>query len=170
MARGLGVPLRGIGTLDAVARRAEVSDGIVGVIGDAMRGEIYPVLYRCEGGIVRRLTPYEVRKPFEVAQAWARDIHEEIVLCGNGLVRYSEVMTEALGSRARLADSAQWYPSGRSLLDCVWADTASASEEPSVILPVYTRLSDAEEAERARPTCGAPLPESGVSGPEEATR
>ena len=43
------------GTLDAIARRFADHDGLVGVVGDAMRQEVYPALFRCGGGRVTRL-------------------------------------------------------------------------------------------------------------------
>ena len=49
----LGVPLYGVGTLDAVAWRSHGSGrALIGVVGDAMRGEVYPVLFgrRWAGG------------------------------------------------------------------------------------------------------------------------
>ena len=48
MALGANIPLLGASTLDACAWRAWAAGtrGLVGVVGDAMRGEVYPALYR----------------------------------------------------------------------------------------------------------------------------
>jgi len=50
---------------------------LIGVLGDAMRGEVYPALFSCEsdasGNIsVRRLSADRVTKPAEVAAEWTK--------------------------------------------------------------------------------------------------
>ena len=47
---GLGVPLYGASTLDAAAWAAWLAGarGMLGVVGDAMRGEVYPGIYRLD--------------------------------------------------------------------------------------------------------------------------
>ena len=67
LAHGLGVPLVGFGTLDAVAYAATDAEGLVGVLGDAMRGEVYPALFRVHAGSAIRLTADRVVRPAEVA-------------------------------------------------------------------------------------------------------
>ncbi|HET6351316.1 MAG TPA: tRNA (adenosine(37)-N6)-threonylcarbamoyltransferase complex transferase subunit TsaD [Coriobacteriia bacterium] len=173
LAQGLGAPLYGIGTLDAIAWRTaasgELAEGaLLGVVGDAMRGEVYPALFRFEGGRMVRLTTDTVAKPGDAAASWAETVNEPLLLAGNGLAKYAEIFAEALGDRAVIAPSELWAPDGAGLL-AAYDDAASRGHEgdgvAALVLPVYTRLSDAEEAERARlglPT--APPPESGVAG------
>ena len=64
LAQGLGAPLYGVGSLDAIAWQLAGFEGTIGVVGDAMRGEVYPALFRIgrrEGGAVdgrsRRRSP-----------------------------------------------------------------------------------------------------------------
>lgn len=178
LAHGLRMPLVGFGTLDAVARRVS-AEGLVGVLGDAMRGEVYPALFRAHAGSYERLTPDRVSFPVHVADAWA-ELGEPITLTGSGLARHLDVFESALGDNARVASKALWAPDGRSLIAAAWAERGEASvsaiagmpasaayeaAHPRTLLPVYTRLSDAEEAERLR-LGGAPsVPGSGVAGP-----
>jgi bifunctional N6-L-threonylcarbamoyladenine synthase / protein kinase Bud32 len=163
IASGLAVPLYGVGTLDAVARRFAEHDTLVGVVGDAMRKEVYPALFRCRGGRVERLTAYEVTKPEVAATRWAADTGDEpFLLAGNGLAKYADIFTGALGDRARLTPSADWTPTGASLLLQAYAGASApagagpeAGEgDPATLLPIYTRLSDAEEIERAKLPAG----------------
>jgi N6-L-threonylcarbamoyladenine synthase/protein kinase Bud32 len=170
LAQGLGVPLYGVGTLDAIAERFAGRDGLVAVVGDAMRREVYPALFRCENGSVSRLTPDTVSGPAEVAARWAEGLGEQILLAGDGLEKYAEVFAAALGDRAEIAPAAMWGPTGGSLLQAAWR-TGAAREGGSVatVLPIYTRLSDAEEAERAIAT-DPRLPDSGVAGPGPGER
>lgn len=173
LAHGRGVPLVGFGTLDAVARRIP-AEGLVGVLGDAMRGEVYPVLYRVHAGSWQRLGEDRVSFPAHVAAEWA-GLGERIVLTGAALAKYRDTFASALGECAGFAPDRQWVPDGPSLIAAAWArsgegslrDVASArtASHPRLLLPAYTRLSDAEEAERLR-LGGAPgVPNTGVAGP-----
>jgi len=167
VAQGLGAPLYGVNTLDAIAERFAGREGLVGVLGDAMRREVYPGLYRLSGGGVERLTPDAVTAPAVVAQEWAR-LGEPVLLAGNALRKYADVFCEALGDAALIAPEALWTPTGESLLMASWRDRAASRQGDGVaatVLPVYTRLSDAEEAERTACGAGPRLDASGVAGP-----
>lgn len=163
LAQGLGVPLAGFGTLDAVAFNFTGRvEGLVGVVGDAMRGEVYPALFSLEGPHPRRLTPDTVADPNHVASQWSRSTEAPVLLAGDGLAKHADVFLERLGERARVAGEQLWLPRGGSCLACVAALGEQAFKQPGAVLPVYTRLADAEHAEGR-----AGVPESGVAGPPE---
>ena len=176
LAHGLGVPLWGVGTLDAIAwgladddlpAGSNAQEALLGVLGDAMRGEVYPALFECESGRVRRLAPDRVAKPADAAREWA-SLEQRIVLAGNGLRKYGDLFRDALGRSAEWAPQQRWAPSALGMLGA-YGDAISRGElgngDPGGVLPIYTRLSDAEEAETARlsDTSGA-VPGSGVAG------
>jgi len=179
LAHGLGVPLVGLGTLDAVAWCFADSDAIVGIVGDAMRGEVYPCLFRCGGGRCERIGEYRVAKPVDAAAEWAAMDDPPTILAGNGLTKYGEVFRSALGGRSRVSAEELWTPTGASVvlaaaaegdepsLSAALAYPHAAGTHPGVLLPVYTRLSDAEEAEERRrgttPGCGVAGPRVGAS-------
>lgn len=182
LAHGWGVPLVGLGTLDAVAWRFAEHEGLVGIVGDAMRGEVYPCTFRCGDGRVERLDAYRVMRPAEVAAAWAA-LGEPLLLAGNGLLKYRDVFAESLGARAIIAEEALWTPAGASCIQAAIAEVEPPSLKqalddphapnlhPGVLLPVYTRLSDAEETERARSgDLGTSVPRGGVAGVAEGER
>jgi tRNA threonylcarbamoyl adenosine modification protein YeaZ len=167
IAQGLGVPLYSVGTLDAVAERFAGRDGLVCVVGDAMRREVYPALFRCVGGEVTRLTPDAVSAPAATAEEWA-GLPGPLLIAGNGLRKYQQLFLDALGDKAEIAPEPMWAPSGESLLAAAWREwkaDALGDGAPATVLPVYTRLSDAEENERARCGQAVPAPSSGVAGP-----
>ena len=164
LACGLERPLFGASTLDAVAWgvwRAGVR-GLVGVVGDAMRREVYPGLYQVDEEGPRRLFEVErVAKVPVAVEEWAACAdHDQITLAGDGLKKY-RAQFEAAGF-ARFASEEAWYPSGEGLLrafvagaadgshDVASADDSAAGGDPALVLPVYTRLSDAEENEAKR--------------------
>lgn len=167
IAQGLGVPLLGVNTLDAIAERFAGREGLVGIVGDAMRREVYPALYRLSGSGIERLTPDAVSPPALVAVEWA-GLDEPVLLAGNGLRKYAEVFSAAMRERALMAPEALWTPTGESLLMASWRDAAAGREgdgRVDTLLPVYTRLSDAEEAERAGTGPSVGSHPSGVAGP-----
>jgi tRNA threonylcarbamoyl adenosine modification protein YeaZ len=167
IAQGLGVPLMGVNTLDAVAERFVGRSGLVGVVGDAMRREVYPALYRLTPGRIERLSGDAVAAPSAVADEWAA-LSEPVLLSGNGLRKYADVFRERMGEAAMIGPESLWTPTGESLLMVSWRQLLAGTEGPgdvALLLPVYTRLSDAEEAERARGIGCAPVGASGVAGP-----
>ncbi|PKQ30079.1 MAG: tRNA (adenosine(37)-N6)-threonylcarbamoyltransferase complex dimerization subunit type 1 TsaB [Actinobacteria bacterium HGW-Actinobacteria-10] len=164
LSQGMKVPLHGVGTLDAVAWNLRDHGGLVGVLGDAMRGEVYPALYRATGDSVERLSAERVADPAQVAREWER-LGEPIVITGNALGKYADLF-DGVGT---LAPEALRPVLGGGLLaayERAIADGSLGDGDPGVLLPVYTRLSDAEENERARiGSCESSLPDNGVAGP-----
>ena len=153
LAHGLGVPLWGVGTLDAIAwGLASEREMLLGVLGDAMRGEVYPALFRCANGRAVRVAPDYVAKPADVAAEWAK-LGEPITLVGNGLRKYGSLFADALGDAATVADEDRWAPRAKGLFRAFGAARDAGelgSGGPGELLPIYTRLSDAEENEAAR--------------------
>ena len=148
MALGANIPLLGASTLDACAWRAWAAGtrGLVGVVGDAMRGEVYPALYTVDDAGAHRMFERErVVKAAAAFDTW-REMPDwtHVQLTGDGLVRYSKLLAE--NERARCLDRDLWWPTGESLLMA----GATGNGDPASMLPIYTRLSDAEENERKR--------------------
>jgi N6-L-threonylcarbamoyladenine synthase len=168
LACGLEAPLHGTSTLDAVAWGlwARGVRGVAGVVGDAMRREVYPGLYRLtDAGAERLFASEAVCKAADAAGLWAsRPDAASIVLAGDGLVKYRDLYEQA--GFATFAPQDAWYPGGEGLLRAAcagWSDEGDAA----TVLPVYTRLSDAEENERVR--LGMPEPASvRTTGVDEA--
>ena len=161
---GLGKPLYGASTLDATAWTAWLAGvrGILAVALDAMRGEVYPGIYELDNQGVRRAFASEtVQKADACVSEWAaRADKDELFLTGNGLIKYRGRF-EAAGFFGFLAESL-WYPTGEALAWAWACNTAGAGEgfrsagDPALVLPIYTRLSDAEENERKRLGMQAP--------------
>ena len=168
VASALGVGLIGFSTLDAVAWNAWEAGvrGSLLVAADAMRKEVYPVRYWVDDAGARRLEADRVVKAVEVADEYLSDGAERSVeasdpdasmidhVTGDALVKYEELLSP-LGA---VLPQELWEPTGRGLLlavQALWrageADPFDAARHnPAFALPVYTRLSDAEENERIR--------------------
>ena len=168
VASALGVGLIGFSTLDAVAWNAWEAGvrGSLLVAADAMRKEVYPVRYWVDDAGAHRLEADRVVKAVEVADEYLSDGAERSVeasdpdasmidhMTGDALVKYEELLSP-LGA---VLPQELWEPTGRGLLlavQALWrageADPFDAARHnPAFALPVYTRLSDAEENERIR--------------------
>lgn len=156
LARGANVPLMGASTLDACAWTAWKAGtrGLLGVAADAMRGEVYPALYALDDEGPHRMFERErVVKAAVAVEEWAaRADADELQLTGDGLVRYGKLFEEA-GLMGRALSRDLWWPTGEGVLlaaACPEGLAAAGSTDPAAVLPVYTRLSDAEENERRR--------------------
>ena len=130
LACGANMPLYGASTLDASAWTAWLAGvrGLLGVAADAMRGEVYPALYRLDGEGAHRLFDRErVVKAAVAVEEWAaRDDAAELQLTGDGLARYGGRFEEA--GLTAFVDRALWWPSGEGLLRAFLA-TASGPED-----------------------------------------
>ncbi|MGI6221076.1 MAG: tRNA (adenosine(37)-N6)-threonylcarbamoyltransferase complex transferase subunit TsaD [Coriobacteriales bacterium] len=171
IASGLGRPLFGTSTLDAVAWEAWACGvrGQLAVLNDALRKEVYPVRYELGDQGIERLDPDGVDKPVAVCERWAEYYAEQsrpLSIVGDGLLKFREVLESAFegaGVVYELLDERLWHPTGRGLI-LSFQDARRLGElgtgNPNDLLPVYTRLSDAEENEKARKAKG--LPQRGV--------
>ncbi|OUO32944.1 tRNA (adenosine(37)-N6)-threonylcarbamoyltransferase complex transferase subunit TsaD [Olsenella sp. An293] len=157
LACGLGLPLYGTSALDAMAWSAHAAGarGTLAVAGDAMRGEVYPGIYELDEAGAHRIFPAEtVLKADACVTAWVgRADAVDLTLTGNGLVKYRGRF-EAAGLTSFSPEEA-WYPTGEGLLRAaveagVFEGASAQPGDPALVLPIYTRLSDAEEAERTR--------------------
>ena len=153
IACGAGLPLFGASALDAMAWSAWKNGirGKLAVAGDAMRGEVYPGIYLLDDEGAHRTFPAETVLKVDVAIAeWSvRADHAELTLTGNGLKKYLTKFEEA--GFSTFAPEEAWYPSGEGLFrSAALAEHELGDGDPALVLPIYTRLSDAEETERQR--------------------
>lgn len=152
---GLGKPLYGTSTLDATAWTAWKAGvrGTLAVAMDAMRGEVYPGIYVLDNnGAHRTFASETVQKADACVSEWAgRADAAELVLSGNGLLKYRDKFVEA--GLHEFVDEDLWFPTGHALAlaaSSVGDGGRVGAGDPALVLPVYTRLSDAEENERKR--------------------
>lgn len=154
VAIGLGVPLFGVSTSDAQAWQ-QWDNGVRGtviVLGDAMRKEVYPVRYRLTDQGIERLNSDTVMKAAALPEWLGTDAAQRIV--GDALKKYADLCV----GKGEVAGEEERYPTGAGLLlaaQAAWKEGAFDPDsqslgDPCALLPVYTRLSDAEEHERIK--------------------
>ena len=158
VASALGVGLVGVSSLDAVAWNAQAAGvrGPLAVVADAMRKEVYPVRYQLTDEDACRLGADRVVKAEAAAAELVAHATEtpRLAVTGDALAKYADLFAPA----GETLPSELWAPTGRGLLralQAAWrageADPFDAARHnPAFALPVYTRLSDAEENERIR--------------------
>lgn len=156
VASALGVGLVGLSSLDAVAWNAWAAGqrGQLLVAADAMRREVYPVFYRLADDGAWRQSDDAVEKAQEFADRLAEEHVADLAITGDALAKYAEVLAPS----GRLLSKELWAPTGKGLLLALQAAWQAGEcnpfdvrrHNPAFALPVYTRLSDAEEAERRR--------------------
>lgn len=155
IALGLGVPLFGVSTLDAQAwdQWAKGVRGSLVVLGDAMRKEVYPVRYTLDdAGITRENADFVIKA--QAASEWLSSSNTNQLITGDALAKFAD----QFASLGMLTDESEWHPTGAGLLKTAahaWSTGGFDPEDaergnPLSVLPVYTRLSDAEEHERIR--------------------
>ena len=159
IASALEVGLVGVSSLDAVAWGAwKASErGSLLVVADAMRREVYPVEYRLSDAGAERVTADRVIKAEAFAEELGATSASDRLIAGDALRKYAELFEGA----GILLPEALWTPTGAGLLltlQAAWrageCDPLDAERhDPGLLLPVYTRLSDAEENERQRLAC-----------------
>ena len=160
VASALEIGLFGVSTLDAIAWQAHGAGlrGTLLVVADAMRKEVYPMRFSLEEAGVVRLEADTVAKAEDAAaHAVGRGID---FVAGDALIKYGDLFVKA----GAFTDEALWTPTGRGLLlafQAAWRTGAvdpfdAALGNPAYALPVYTRLSDAEENERIRASKNEP--------------
>lgn len=147
---GKGLPLVGAPTLDCIAEAMSLAEGLIVPVKDARRGEIYFSIYEAGGGRVRRLSDYMALAPDEVADrvvavGSAALGDATVLVAGDALTRYGEILRARLGARMVAAPEILWSPRpavvasiGLEMLargDIACLDT---------IEPLYVRPSEAE--------------------------
>jgi tRNA threonylcarbamoyladenosine biosynthesis protein TsaB len=142
MAQALRVPVVGVPSLDLVAYPLRHTSRLVVTVLDARRREVFHARYRPVPGGLQRVTDYEVGAPDDlVADLVAAG--EDVLLAGDGALRYREELAEA--DRAEQAGQSFAFPSAGALVELA---TARMEREDFSsfwdVQPLYLRRSDAE--------------------------
>lgn len=142
-ARGLGVslglPLRGVCTLDALGRGIqEANEGASGLaVLDGWRGEVFAALY---GPDAERMWEPAVYRPEDLAERVAA-LDETPVVAGSGAVRFRQELTR---DGVRIADDSDPVHRVAARHVCALAAAMAGEEDREELAPIYLRPPDAE--------------------------
>ena len=133
LAAALACPLKGVCSLDAMARAALPAGLPIMPVMDARKGEVFCALYSAEGV---RQSDY-----LNIAPENVRDhVTGPTLFLGNGLELYAERLARDLGPDFHAAPQALWYPKAA----VVGAMACESREEAEAeVNPLYIRASDA---------------------------
>ena len=155
-----GKPLIGIRTTDALARAAGV-DGYVCPLLDARRDQVYTALFR-DG---QRLWPDLALSPDEVGERLAQ-LDAPVCCLGDGFAPYEDLLRQPLGDRLRPALPERRLVLAPAAAMLAWERLLQGDfTPPEALLPLYLRLSEAEEKRLAATAKAEPSPSPPTSIP-----
>lgn len=138
--QALAKPLVAISTLDAAAQTA-AAHGYAAPILDARRDEVYTALYR-DG---QRLTPDRAVAPQQLAQELLA-LGQPVTFSGDAVQPYQALFEQTLGAAFCLpADGNTLFLAAAAARLACSKYAAGQTSEVAALVPVYLRLSEAEE-------------------------
>lgn len=136
-----GKPLVPVPTLDAFARTLPFCKYMICPMLDARRNEIYTGLYRWEDGICRKIVSETAISPEELL----KQIKEPVVLMGEGIKRYRDLITDTLGDYAIFAPPSKMSPAASEVAGLAMEMLGlGIITDPVTLTPFYIRKSEAE--------------------------
>jgi tRNA threonylcarbamoyladenosine biosynthesis protein TsaB len=157
LAFATGRPVAGVPTLDALAWSLPFCAHPVCPVLDARKNEVYAAVYRTREGRLEVLEPARAVAPATLAEDLRARLDEPVVFLGDGVAPFAGVLTEVLGTRARLAPAALRLPSAVTVGELAGRALAGGETmDPAGLLPIYLRPSEAELARERRQRVGPP--------------
>ena len=112
LAWSLHKPIIGISTLDILARNIKAVDAKVVPMVDAKRNLIYCSVYKTEGSIQKRITPYLLLTEAE----FLKKMSVESIIFGDALPLYKENILRNI-KNVTILDRDYWYPRGHNIIE-----------------------------------------------------
>jgi tRNA threonylcarbamoyladenosine biosynthesis protein TsaB len=141
LAYSIRKPITAVPTLDALAAHYLFTEFLICPMLDARKKEVYTALYRNRRDTVERLSEYAVMPPEQVL----RDLHEPVIVSGDGAYVYRQMITALLGDRAIFADAAHRLPRASLIAKLGYERfRAGQSDDCFALTPLYIRKSEAE--------------------------
>ncbi|MFC1861386.1 tRNA (adenosine(37)-N6)-threonylcarbamoyltransferase complex dimerization subunit type 1 TsaB [Chloroflexota bacterium] len=136
LAFSLGIPVVGIGTLEAAAYQHAVTGLPICSVSNAGRGEIAAALYRKKGGKWIQLVSEHVT----TIESLCAEITTKTVFCGEFLPSITALLKEQLKQKAVIPSSAGLYRRAAFLAELGQQRLeAGDSDNPSTLQPLYLR-------------------------------
>jgi len=157
LAFATGKPVVGVPTLDALAWRLPYCAYPVCPILDARKNEVYAALYRTLDGRLELLEAPRAVAPATLAEELRATMDGPVVFVGDAVGLFTPVLSEILGTRARLAPADLRLPSAVTVGELgSWALGRGETADPASLVPLYLRPSEAELARERRQSAGRP--------------
>lgn len=150
LALATGKPCVGFSSLAMLAMNFSLSNALICPMLDARKSEVYAALYDCSGFIPTALIENSVLPPKILLDQIAATTTAKVIFLGDGALCYQKLIAEHLGKQALLAPLSLNIPQaahGIALAKEKY-EQGTFLTEPSQLLPVYLRASDAEKMKR----------------------
>jgi tRNA threonylcarbamoyladenosine biosynthesis protein TsaB len=140
-----GKPCVGFSSLTLLAMNFPLSATPVCTLLDARKSEVYAALFDCSSIIPSALIPDCVMPPARLLKLLTQTTDSPVVFCGDGAVRYRDLIADLMGEQAIFAPFPLNAPrASNAAVLAVEAFHNNAVLEPHQLLPTYLRASEAE--------------------------
>lgn len=145
LALALGKPCAGYSSLAMLAMNFSLSTRLICPMIDARKSEVYAALYDCSDAIPSPRINDCVLPPAVLLEQIASLSKQPVIFVGDGALRYHDLIAERLGNMALFAPYFLNSPhAANGTLLALHTFRAGEVCEPSQLLPLYLRASDAE--------------------------
>lgn len=143
LAYALNIPLLGVMTMDGIAHNFWQFSGVLAIMVDAQKKNVYEGRYRwVNGKLVCEQEP-TVKTRDEALKALAA-LDEPVILAGDGIIKFGHTLAD-YGPNLQLASPALRIPKASGvLLAAMPRFLAEAPDEAAHVVPYYIRRSEAE--------------------------
>ncbi len=143
LAYGLGKPVVGVSTLEALAHNIDVTELIICPIMDARRGQVYNGLYRYNGYMLECITEPRALSIEELCE----ELTEKTIFVGDGVNVHKEKIKDLLGENAVFASPQNLLQRAGSVAYAALNKEAVSAEN---LTAVYLRKPQAEREREER--------------------
>ena len=150
LALALNKPIVSVPTLDGLAYRLAISEGIICPIMDARRNQVYTAVYKMENGELKALSEQkavDIHELFEELEKY----NEKVVFIGDGVDVHRETIIEEYKGKSEFAPvhMAKQSAAAVAALGMIYYNQGKA-ESGAEHKPVYLRKSQAEREREER--------------------
>jgi tRNA threonylcarbamoyladenosine biosynthesis protein TsaB len=155
MAEALGKPVVAVNTLETLAASCAGFSGVVAPILDARRGQVYCAAYDMEPDgdgvpLPRELAPPDAMLLSEFLEKEPIAQSASVLFCGDGVPVHRALLQSLLGDRARFAPPHLLLQRAGAAAVLAWRKAeAGQTMDAALLLPLYLRKSQAEQAREA---------------------
>jgi tRNA threonylcarbamoyladenosine biosynthesis protein TsaB len=145
LALGTGVALRGVCSLQVVARAVTEQATTAIVVMDAGKSQVFAAVYERSGDVLRMLLPPHLTAPEDAARNVAALGLSDAMLCGSGARLHAAAMSPLLAQGVKLCARDVDMPQGRHVAQAgrlAWL--AQGPSDLGTLEPTYLRGSDAK--------------------------
>ena len=126
-----GMKIKGVPTMDAMARRISTEKRLIAPLLDAHKGKVYSCIYKRKNNEINRITDYLLLTIEELLDS----LKEKVVFFGSGATKYIEKLKEH--PLAQIDEECDWYPRAVDIGLIGLKRLSEGSDEAEELDPLY---------------------------------